>query len=692
VTYLGTASGNFTTPGTSAEIRLECQIDYTQDIAGNYSDVSWIFRMVEFVNASPFNNNAGSSASLTVEVGVFGASNLTYNFDQTNETIVIASGTRRVYHNADGTKTGVALSGSYNGQGGTPLGSASFSTSFDLPTIPRASTPTYSPTTVDAGASLGITTNRADASFTHDLERRWSGDTGAYTSIATGVGASTSWTVPSGLVNDIPNATSRVLEIRTTTKQGATVIGTSLTYVTVHVPDALVPDLGTVTNSEATTSPNVASLIGAYVQSYTKLLLNITSAVAGTGATIVQKYVQVISGATILQTVDVLSGAATTPVPISASGTITLRGVVVDSRGRSYSEDVGITVLAYATATVTSIGVQRALSDGTVDENGTYIRLNLNAAVQSLLVSAVQKNALTYKISTSPAGANTWTVKATTTPGGITFNSHAEVGTYLVTASYDVKVEIYDKLSSAAPLVILGTISTAGVFVHFGNSGQGVGIGKYWEAGRGSLDMSGRGYQRAGKQIIDYDDVATESVRGVAEVATTAETTAETDDTRIITPLKLAQRYSSRVAALEVVAAKFALHRMFSVGPTTYNPLPTSDVTIGSDIVIPAEATYDRVVEIVVTCNMQINGANEAYIGVANGANTMLSEAHGVGANAINNTRWSLVAVYHSLVPAGSAVNARTFRMRGRANNTPVAVAENSRMIVTVKAAVSGDS
>lgn len=509
---MATYSGEFTTPGTSAQIRLEFEVwVISQSIALNTSTLGWQLRMVEYVNGSPFRNYHDCVASASIDgSGVYYAANLDYNFDQTNETIVIATGTRDVAHAANGTKQ-ISVAASYDGKG--VIGTASLSVGgISLPTIPRASTPTYSDSTPDAGDSITITTNRADGSFTHDLEYRWQGSGSAYTSIATGVGASTSWTVPSSLINDIPNATTRVLEIRTTTKSGATTIGTSLTTVTVGVPESVVPDFGTVTHAEAVSSPDIATLIGAYVQSMSKLTLAITSAVAGTGATVTKKEVQVrTAGGTVLQTVDVTAGSAATPNTLSASGTLTLRGIVTDSRARTYYEDVTVDVLAYSLPSVTSLGLQRALADGTPDEEGTYIRVDLNAAVQSLLVSAVQKNALTYRISTSPRDANTWTVKATTTPGGVTFNSHAEVGTYAISDAWDVKVEVYDKLTSSAPLVIVGAISTAGVFMHLGNAGEGIGLGEYWQEGDPSKPASlwAKNYlYQAGKLVLDTDDLA----------------------------------------------------------------------------------------------------------------------------------------------------------------------------------------
>lgn len=529
-------SGEFSTPGTSAEVTLVLEVvQGPQSVEGNYTDAFWEFRMVEHVNASPSRNWHDCGAYADIGERVFESNTLDYNFDGVNETIVIAGvGTRRIYHEPDGTAE-VLIGAAYDGK--TPLGYAELSGVFVPDPIPRASTPTYSDTTPDAGDAITITTNRADSSFTHDLARRWQGSTGGYTSIATGVGASTSWTVPSTLVNDIPNATTRVLEIRTTTKKDGVSIGTSLTYITVRVPDSIEPDFGTVTHAEAVTSPDVGALIGGYVRGVSKLTLAISSAVAGDGATVKKKQVQVRSGSTVLQTVDVTAGAAVTPLPLSASGTLTLRGIVTDSRNRTHSEDVTITVLPYATPVATAVGLARCLSDGTVDEGGTRFRVNLTAAVQSLTVASTQKNALTYRISTRPQSGGSWTVKETTTPGGITFNSFAVVGTYLLNASYEVKVEVYDKLTAANPYVVTGTVSTAGVFIHFGNRGQGIGIGAVWQerdpAKPASIDALNWLYQGDGNRVLD-----------VSEIASSAETIAGSSS-RLVTPAGLAAARSA---------------------------------------------------------------------------------------------------------------------------------------------------
>lgn len=65
---------------------------------------------------------------------------------------------------------------------------------------------------------------------------------------------------------------------------------------------------------------------------------------------------------------------------------------------------------------------------------------------------------------------------------------------------------------------------------------------------------------------------ATETVSGVAEIATTAEVTAGTDDTTIITPLKLEQRLSGfgQGFSVNLNSAEPSVTRVFAGGQTTY--------------------------------------------------------------------------------------------------------------------------
>jgi microcystin-dependent protein len=388
-----------------------------------------------------------------------------------------------VTHNADGS---LNINFSASAGGGTLIGSASCSGSMGLTTIPRASVPTADGDNIfNAGETITIVTNRASTSFTHNIEYFFGNASGT---IANGVGASTTWAVPLTLLNQFPNSASGSGFIRTHTIVNGSSIGHSDVGIVIGALSTAVPDFTTITHSEATTG--VASNVGAYVETISKLALAITGAAGYYGSTITSYKIEILKGSTILQTINSSSG---TSLPLSADGTITLRGKVTDSRGRSTTKTVSITVLNYVPPTITTATARRALSGGTVDEDdGTYIRVDLNAAVQSLM-NTTQRNALNYRLSTRTRGTSTWTVKSTVTPGGLTFNSNVLLtGPYAITTAYEVKVEVYDDFITTATIL---QVPVAAIFMHW-DAELGVGFGKFRE--NGMVDVAGDIFSRNG--------------------------------------------------------------------------------------------------------------------------------------------------------------------------------------------------
>ncbi len=129
------SQGDFTTPGTSADVKLVLELDIAStSIPLNRHEVAWLLKMVETTNANPRRENHDCTATVSVNGLVYNATNLDYNFDGTNETIVVASGSTLVTQNPDGNKI-ISVSADYNGR--TPLGTASVSAIVALPTIPR---------------------------------------------------------------------------------------------------------------------------------------------------------------------------------------------------------------------------------------------------------------------------------------------------------------------------------------------------------------------------------------------------------------------------------------------------------------------------------------------------------------------------------------------------------------------------
>lgn len=439
----------------------------TQDIANNRTLMSWSLRVDETTENGSWSYSA-ASWSAYVNGGV-GSGSFTYDFRSTN-SVALGSGSVWVPHNADGTKS-IWVEG--NVPGGTVIGAAYVGATLAITTIPRASAVSWAVQTGTKymGSTYTLNTNRASSSFTHTVTWTFGSKSGT---VGTGIGASVDWLIPADLATEVPNATSGNGVLTTKTYSGATLIGTKTSGFAAAVPTSVVPSFTTITVSEAT--PGVAANVGAYVQGVSKLNLAITGAAGVDGSTITSYKIEVAG-----QTINAVSG---TSLAINASGTVAVKGTITDSRGRTATKTVNITVLAYAPPTLNAVTVQRSLSGGTPNEEGTYLRVNINAAVQSLM-NGTQRNALRYKVSTRLKGAATWTVKVDTTTTGITFNSYVNVGTYSITDSYDVLVEVIDDFATSAIII---QVPVAKIFMHW-DASDGVGIGKYRE--QGALDVAG---------------------------------------------------------------------------------------------------------------------------------------------------------------------------------------------------------
>ena len=450
----------------------------SQDIPNNRSLIAWELRIDENPEWGSWTNSPPLTWSLNIDGQVLSGST-TYNFNNYN-SLVLSSGTTWVAHNASGSKS---ISFSSSAGGGSTIGSAGASGSLGLTTIPRASTSTFSGgATFDAGSSVTINTTRASTGFTHTIEWYYGDRSGT---VATGVGASTTWAVPLDLVNQTPSSTSGTGYIKTTTYSGSTVIGTSNTTMTVTVPSSVVPTFTAVTCAEGVASVNTK--IGTYVQSQSKLSVGITGAAGVYGSTITSYKIEIKKSSTLLQTIDSSSGTSNV---ITESGTITIIGTITDSRGRTATKSITVSVLAWQPPKLISTSAERALSNGTLADEGTYIKAFINASVSSL-TNGTQKNTITYKISTKASSSSTWTVKTTATPAGISYNSNNLLtGPYVITASYDVKIEITDQFSTST---VTHRVSVASVFMHW-DGPRGVGVNKYRE--NGVLDVNGDIYNR----------------------------------------------------------------------------------------------------------------------------------------------------------------------------------------------------
>lgn len=456
-----------------------------QDTPGNQSRFDWVLYIGCTSNGwGTWAGNAQYWSTNIAGVGYSGTFTLDFRpSGSSGRRYAIASGSTWVGHNADGTRPGFPNYGSIDTDHSS-VGDGTATTWVDAPTIARATQPTLSASSFDAGTAVTINTPRASGSFTHTLKYSFGSATGT---IATGVATSQSWTPPLSLLSQIPNAASGTGTITCETYSGATLIGTKTVGFTLTAGSAIVPDFTTVTSSETVTA--VSTNVGAYVQNLSKLALAITGAAGVYGSTIASYKIEVAG-----QTINSASG--TTPAVISASGTVPIVGTITDSRGRTKSKTVNVTVLPYTPPVITSLDVVRATSGGTPNPDGTYLKLTMNAAVQSLM-NGTQKNLLTYQVWTRPMGTTTWVSKGSWT-SGIAFNSSRTIGTggeYSIGSSYEMQITVSDRFNS-----ITAIRSTATTAVPFDISATGTGHGKVHE--RGALDVGGDGYF-TGKVEVD---------------------------------------------------------------------------------------------------------------------------------------------------------------------------------------------
>lgn len=492
-TFTKTLSGG----GGNYELRLTVTTN-SQSVTNNTSRLDL---KLELVETSEWGMWAGGTAKWEIRsptgTMIYSGSISGYDFRSTNR-ITLYDGSALFDHDADGTFSQWFYGKWTDSQYGS-LGSGTASGSYTAKSIPRATEPTWSGN-FEAGTAKSISLPRASSGFTHEVTATFGG---VNYDIASGAGTSASWTPPMGMLAAIPNGTSGAGTIKVATWNGATYIGTESKSFTLTAPTSVVPTVSAVAWDDA--NATVKSQIGAYVQGVSQLVATVTAS-GVYGSTIKERRTRY--GALLIP--------AGTPFISGDAGTLAITGEAVDSRGRVGSFAAPITVLAYQPAQVTAMQVRRADAAGTVSDIGTYLRLDLTAAVQSLIVAAAQKNASTIRVFTRLTGSATWTARNVITPG-LSYNSNVLIsggGIYTADQAYDVRIEISDRTGYGEPSVGSGT---PGVVIETGVStglvaldlyGNKVGVGKIWQ--RGAIDVG------EGGAYVDGMLIAGEDLRGDA--------------------------------------------------------------------------------------------------------------------------------------------------------------------------------
>ena len=281
-------------------------------------------------------------------------------------------------------------------------------------------------------------------------------------SARSGVGVgSLSYTIPVSWLTVIPNATSGTATVSVTTyASDGTNLGTDTYSFTITAPASAVP---TISLAVSRINNSVPSSWGIYVQG--KSGVTITATASGYQGSTISSYT-ISGGATGTQTSNVFTISV-----IYTSGTVTYTVKATDSRGRTASASVSVSVVAYSAPSFSATEAFRCVAAGTASDTGTYI----SAKASGTYSSVSSKNSMTLKVQYALTTTGAYSAAVTLTNG-----TASVIGNGSIDANYSfyVKFTLTDQFSTIEKVL---TIGTAAYTIFFRQGGKGVAFGKVSE-------------------------------------------------------------------------------------------------------------------------------------------------------------------------------------------------------------------
>ena len=379
-------SGNMSTSNQYVKYTISINQN-SQNVSNNCSNVTVTVR---FFRTNVGYTTYGSGTCYCKINGTTYSATVSPSQKITNSGITLFNKTLDIYHNNDGTKN---LTCSAWIDMNTPLTSSEQSYSQTLSTIPRASKPTLSSSSVTMGNSITVNTNRASSSFTHSLYYQIG--SGGWNTIGTGIGTSKSWTVPISFANSTPNSTSLSVKLWLETYNGSTYIGCNSISFTANVPSNIVPTINSVTLSESISE--IYQEFGVFVQGKSKISGNILA--SGSYSSTIKSYTISINGACYT------TNNFTTDYLIS-SGENVCTLTVKDSRGRTTSQTINFNVVEYSNPVINSFSVSRCNQDGTANDEGNCVKCDITANISNVN----NKNTKLFQIKYKKISETEWNI------------------------------------------------------------------------------------------------------------------------------------------------------------------------------------------------------------------------------------------------------------------------------------------
>lgn len=424
-------TGSFST-NTRVEFNLKAYYSYTQNTLTNKSEVTVTLKLRH--NTISATALSGSYLSVAGNKVTYDGKRISQSSSGVNET-TLATKTVTISHNSDGTgsctiKADFVFNGTY---GGKYIGTLSLNKTLTLQTIPRSSTFSV-PSIVNTGSSLKIGITPSSSTFKHKVRFEIDGIS-KYTSDWISAGTTSfSYAIPHKW---LPSSTSATMNVYCYTYTSSAISDSDyITRVkkttTVNVPSSIVPSISSVTPTI------IGGLSGKYVQGKSQIKLAISASESGDST--IKSYIytgQNINGNSSSYTG---TGSTKTSSVIQKSGSLTYTVQVKDSRNRlSAKKTVTINVEPYSAPQISSIKVERCLSDGTISSSGTYAYVTVRSSYSK--VDGANKRTVILSNS-SDNYATSVTVQSTSNTDNVysgVYGSEFALGT-----EYTIKAKIVD--------------------------------------------------------------------------------------------------------------------------------------------------------------------------------------------------------------------------------------------------------
>lgn len=353
---------------------------------------------------------------------------------------------------------------------------AAVSATVTLPAIAGAST-IATAGNMTLGGNCSVKWTPLTASLAYKLRfgmGNWSGTTGVISPGRTTEYTYTDYTIPLDAAYQIPNNPTGTMTVTLYTyldSSCSTLLGDDSESFTVTVPN------NANTHPEPGMSLSAVSALGSafsglFVQGYTKLAASFAG-IGKYGASVVSYEMRVV-GKTY--------GDPYVSDYLTQTGTITVTGTAVDSRGYPGTVTQQITVIPYDVPKIQVSICGRCDASGNLMDSGTYLKIQASRVYNKVEANGVQKNfcLIRYRYKLESSTYSGWeTILAGNNLSTDTVTTGALLGSLSAGSTYTVQISAIDDVGNEG--ITTFTLLSEAVFMHRRAGGKGMGLGKYCE-------------------------------------------------------------------------------------------------------------------------------------------------------------------------------------------------------------------